>query len=84
MTLAERAQAVQTREDLVAFIKALQADHGTNRNGWEIANLESFLSAMAAWTEDMEGFYSNMGQDISKMPPWKILADILMAARIYE
>ena len=31
MTLAERARAVQTRDDLAAFVAELKADFDTNR-----------------------------------------------------
>jgi hypothetical protein len=84
MTLAERARAVRTREELVAFVEALAADYGTNRSTWTNTDLASFLAAMSAWSEDMEGFYENSGEDLASLPPWRVLADILMAARVYE
>lgn len=84
MTLAEQAQAVQTREELVAFILALAANLRDNPDGWENVKLASYLGAMAAWIQDMEGYYKNNGMDISKQSIWKVTADMLMAARIYE
>lgn len=84
MTLAERARAVQTREDLAAFVAELKADLGASPGEWTNADLASFLEAMAAWIQDMEGYYQNTGQKLSELSPWKIVADVLMAARIYE
>jgi hypothetical protein len=84
MTLAERARLVQTRSDLAAFVADLRADFEANRSEWTNENLASFLDAMAAWISDMEGYYKNAGQDPTALPPWRIVADILMAARIYE
>jgi len=84
MTLSERARAVRTREDLVAFLEALSADYSTNKETWTNIDLASFLAAMSAWSEDMEGFYENGGEDLASLPPWRVLADILMAARLYE
>jgi len=84
MTFAERARAVRTREDLVAFVKALAADYGTNCSTWTNTDLASFLAAMSAWSEDMESFYENGREDLASLPPWRVLADILMAARVYE
>jgi hypothetical protein len=84
MTLAERARSVRTREDLVAFVEALAADYGTNQSTWTNTDLASFLAAMLAWSEDMDGFYENAGEDLASLPPWRVLADILMAARVYE
>lgn len=84
MTLAERCRAVRTREDLVAFIGALAADHGTNAATWTNPDLGSFLEAMSEWATDMDGFYKNVGEELSSLPPWRVLADMLMAARVYE
>lgn len=84
MTLAERARAVQTRDDFVAFVAELTADFEANRGDWTNADLASFLEAMAAWIQDMDGYYQNTWQKPSELPPWRILADVLMAARMYE
>jgi hypothetical protein len=84
MTLAEQARTVQTREDLVAFVLALSADLKANPEAWENADLASFLGAMAAWVQDMDGYYKNTGQNLSEQSIWKVVADMLMAARIYE
>jgi hypothetical protein len=82
--LDEQARAVQTRDDLVAFLAALRSDLVSNRAAWTNSDLTTFLDAMSAWTEDMDGFYANNGEDLGSLPPWRVLADILMAARVYE
>lgn len=84
MTLVERAHAVRTREDLAAFVDALAADHGSSPGTWENADLASYLEAMSGWVHDMDGYYANRGEDVSALTPWRIVADILMASRIYE
>ncbi len=84
MKLAERARAIQTREDLAAFVAELHADLETNPGEWTNTDLASFLAAMAAWIEDMDGYYQNTGQNLSELSPWKVVADVLMAARMYE
>ena len=84
MTLAERARAVQTREDLAEFVAELKADLDAHHDAWENADLPSFLEAMTAWLHDMEGYYKNTGQKLQDVPPWRLLADMLMAARVYE
>ena len=45
--------------------------------------LEGWLS-LAAWAEDMDGYYLNAGGPVPEQPTWKTLADMLLAARIYE
>jgi hypothetical protein len=84
MPLAENARAVQTREDFAAFVAELKADLDANRAGWTNDDLASYLDAMAAWVRDMEGYYENAGERLSELPPWRVLADVLMAARVYE
>ena len=84
MNLAERARAVRTREELIAFVKALVVDYRSNREAWANPDIESFLAAMAAWAEDMDGFYRESEEDPLALPPWRVVADMLMAARIYE
>jgi len=39
---------------------------------------------MAAWVEDMDGFYTNQGLPVPEKPDWKVFADILMGGKIYE
>jgi hypothetical protein len=84
MMLDERARAVQTREDLVTLLAELRVDLERNPEAWANSNLTSFLEAMAAWVQDMEAYYRNTGQKLSDLSPWKLLADVLLAARAYE
>lgn len=65
----------------VQFIRSLKKDFETNKNDWENDSLSSFLEAMAAWIEDMDGYYTNTGQPFQEKPSWKTIGEILMAAR---
>ena len=84
MELHEQVSEIQTRADLVAFIEALRSDLQAQPEGWENATLESFLAALASWTEDMDGYYQNKGLRIPQNPTWKTLGEMLAAARVYE
>lgn len=84
VNLVERASTIRSREDLVPFLEALSADFAASRATWANGDLASFLEAMAAWSQDMEGYYQNRGERIALVSPWRVLADILMAARVYE
>jgi len=84
MTLVERAKSVHTREDLEDLVKALIVDLKDNPGAWENADLDSFLDAMLACVRTMESYYRNVGESLEELPPWRILADLLMASRIYE
>ncbi len=82
--LHEQVAEIQTRADLVAFIKALRADLKAEPKKWENATLESFLGALASWTEDMNGYYENQSREVPKTPTWRTLGEMLAAARVYE
>ncbi|MBI5386520.1 MAG: hypothetical protein HZA90_17765 [Verrucomicrobia bacterium] len=84
MTLTEHNNSIRSREDFVAFVKALRNDLHDNPATWENSNLERFLEALAAWVEDMDGYYTDQGKPVPQQPDWKVAADMLMAAKMYE
>jgi hypothetical protein len=84
VNLAERLDAVRSREDLAAFVVALRADLLNNVADWENPTLERFLEALAAWCTDMPGFFTNQGGDEPAQPDWNLVARMLMAAASYE
>jgi len=83
MTFTEH-KLIQSREDFVAFVKALVQDLRDNPASWENANLERYLEALGAWAQDMDGYYINQGKPVPQQPDWKIIADMLIAAKMYE
>jgi hypothetical protein len=84
MELHDLVDQVQTRHDLVGFIQTLHRDLATNGSEWENPTLDRFLEALAAWTEDMDGYFRNRGQKVPSEPTWQLIADMLHAAHLYE
>ena len=84
MSLSELANSVTSREDFVAFIHALVDDYHKSSASWENDNLESYLLAVAAWTQDSDGYAMNAGIPIQHELSWRFAAQILTVARIYE
>ena len=80
----ELTKAISSRADLVAFIRQLRCDLRDDPATWENVTLDSYMEAMAAWTEDSDGYYQNAGLPIPKTTSWQTLADILLAAKSYE
>lgn len=76
--------AEDTREALVETIRLMADDLKTNPAAWQNSDLHSFLEAAAAWLEDSDGYYQNIGKVPPATPSWSTLADILQAARSYE
>ena len=75
---------IQTREDFVKFIILLVKDFETRPDSWENVTLRDYLEAIASWTEDMDGYYQNLNFPVPEKIEWKIFANILMAAKMYE
>ena len=82
--LSEMVEHIQTREDFVAFAHAFLKNLHEQPEGWENGNLPSFLQALTTWVEDMYGYYQNKGEPLPLQPSWKILGQILLAAKVYE
>jgi len=83
-SLEECAQQVHSREEFLALVRGMVRDLRNNPDAWENRNLDSFLDALASWVEDMDGYYLNAGEPVPEQPTWKTLAEMLLAARIYE
>lgn len=80
----EQVNAIGTKDDLVAFIKALRANLLSNPQEWENATLDQYLAALAGWLEDSAGYYNRTGQSVPAIPSWKNVAEMLIAAKVYE
>ncbi|MEX6689347.1 hypothetical protein QTN47_17695 [Danxiaibacter flavus] len=73
------------RQSFIKFLELLYQDFLNNQNEWENPNLERFLEAMIAYTQDIQGYYDNTNQTINAdTPSWKVFADILKGTKIYE
>lgn len=82
--LAEQCNSIDSRNDLASFVRMLRQDLHDNPASWENATLETFLAALAAWIEDMDGYYEGQGRPIPRHPEWKTVGDMLLAAKMYE
>lgn len=84
MNYIDKMGQIQTKMDFVEFLEALIDELRTNPDKWKNSSLEHFLEAAKCWTEDMEGYYVNIGEPVPNNINWKVFANILAAARIYE
>jgi hypothetical protein len=76
---------VTDRQSFIKFLELLRQDFLTNPTQWENSTLDNLLQAMASYTEDIQGYYNNTNQNINAdTPSWKVFADILKGAKIYE
>ena len=84
MNLNRQANGIQTREDFVLFVQKLLQDLRQNPDDWENRCTEAYLDAIAAWVEDIEGFFLNQEMSVPQQPDWRLLGQILLAAKYYE
>jgi hypothetical protein len=82
--LHQKLNEITCKDDFVFFIESLQDDLKNNPTEWENKTLEDYLDAIGAWTDDMDGYYSNVGIDMPAHIDWKVFATILVAAKMYE
>lgn len=75
---------IETKDDFIRFLESHLDDLKNHPNDWENKTLPDYLEAIINWTEDMEGYYINNHLPIPNNVNWKVFADILIAAKIYE
>jgi hypothetical protein len=66
-----------TINDVIEVLGKLLADLEVNREAWENPTLERYLEAMQAW---LTAFKHRVGPE----PSWRLVVEMLEAARIYE
>ncbi len=74
-----------TIQNFILFLNNFRKDLINNNSEWENKTLEDFLDAMSRYAEDIDGYYLNTNQkiDLTKID-FKVFADILCGAKIYE
>lgn len=82
--VTKAALTVKTKEDFLNFLELLIEDFKNDRSDWVNDNLSDYLNGVLDWTADMEGYYINNKIDLPTNINWKIFADILVAAKMYE
>ena len=85
MELEVIGSQVKSKEDFEEFLHLLLQELREKRLAWENADLESYLGGLHGFILDMKGYYQNCGEVVDlRHPTWKMFADILLAARVYE
>ena len=84
MSESEDIRKIKTKKDFVIFVRELSEDFFNNKESWQNKDVGTFLEALAAWTDDMEGYYLNQGFPMPEKPEWEMIANMLNAAKFYE
>lgn len=76
---------VTDRHTFVKFLDLMRKELLDNPESWENKTLPDFLEALSAYTEDIQGYYDNMKQNINAdKADWQTFSDIFKGAKIYE
>lgn len=84
MELTELVKNIKNKEDFVIFVRELKKDFENSSSKWENITIDTFLEALARWTEDSDGYYKNTNQPIPQNQDWKAIADMFMGGKMYE
>lgn len=82
--LEDLADGVHDRSTLVAFIGQMADNFLDDQDEWENVTVHSFLEALSAWLGSADQLYRNLNKSFPEQPSWNMIAEMLMAARIYE
>jgi len=80
----ELIEKLETKKDFIELVHLLIADFRSKQSEWTNDNLLDYLTGIASWTEDSDGYFENMKLGQPKDVDWKMLAMVLVAAKIYE
>ena len=74
---------VKNKELFLTFLFELLDDNDAVE--WENDDIYSLLQAMAAWSNNADGFYKNINIEFDRSnPSWQLFFDMLVAATVYE
>lgn len=83
--LVETAERITGRAEFTDFVRALLENFRRHPEEWQNTTLEDFVKGLAGFVENMDGYYANIGAKLNcDIPSWRVFADILLAARVYE
>lgn len=82
--VSDRVGTIETRHDVAAFVLALRQDLLDGDDDWENPTLERYLEAVAARVNDLDGYFDNRGEPVPQTPSWRLLGEMLLAAKMYE
>ena len=77
-------EQISTLSDFRVFLRALRDDWTEYPNHWEQGNIGDYLESMERWLEYLPRYYRSLCRDPDKEPMWRVFAEVLEAAKMYE
>lgn len=83
--LEDMTERITNRTEFIHFCEDLIRNLRTTPDEWSNSTLEDYLAALTAFLRSADGYYGNMSIDVdANKPSWRLFADMLLAARVYE
>jgi hypothetical protein len=84
MDTFNKARKVYDRASFVNFVQQLADEVRSHPENFENLTAHEVLESLAAWVEDSDGFYANVGESPPEISNWRAIADMLAASLVYE
>ena len=84
MNLYDKINNIKTKEELIDFLHFLSKDSVKKKEEWQNNTIEDYLTSVASWIEDMEGYYENMNLPMPQNKDWSFIAILFYVGKIYE
>ncbi|HKV40262.1 MAG TPA: hypothetical protein VJX67_13705 [Blastocatellia bacterium] len=84
--LLAKAEAIESKEDFAQFANLLAKNYREHPEEWGNQELECFLDALGELAGSIDGHNTLLGRPKPNLGSvaWRVFADILLAARVYE
>jgi hypothetical protein len=77
-------KAVNTKADFIIFLRDLSKNYKNFPDEWEAKKMGAFFEAMASWVGEMDAYYQNSPEKEPSDINWGFIANMFLAAKIYE
>lgn len=81
--IIQLAQRIRTKQDFLRFMALLAADCAAETEQWENATLSAYLEGFRGFAQDTPDPILRDGAGVECLS-WRRLAEMLLAARVYE
>lgn len=78
------ARRVTSRQELAGFVRLLATLARTDPGRFDNGDLAAYLEALSAWIDDLDGYRAQTGDVPTDAPNWRLVAQMLGAATVYE
>ena len=83
--ISEYANNINSLDEFIVFVDLLKKNYGEQRDEWENDNIETYLNGIVSFLYNIDGYYYNKKENVNlDQPTWRIVARILLAARIFD